>query len=139
MLELGAVCSTCLGLTCHKLYDIHMEFYGVVGLDERYGGNTWAEYFKDVKFRGQKAPFFTLGEMLDMWARPDLKYELTATGQDWPTKFVKKPRFSYKFMVNGRRYGGDPYKVFTGIVVLSIPAGWEPEDRENSDVVMEEV
>ena len=119
MKHLGPVCSTTLGLTCKKLYVWHRQIHGTVGLDEIYG-DVFA--FEDVEFGGQKASFFTLGEMLDMWARPDLKYELSIGTEDWPTKFVPKARFSYKHCAYYRYQGS----LFTGKVVLSIPAGWEP-------------
>jgi hypothetical protein len=118
MKHLGRVCSTTLGLTCKKLYVRHRQIYGTVDLDEIYG-DIFA--FEDVEFGGQEASFFTLGEMLDMWAKPDLKYELPV-GADWPTKFVPKARFSYKHCVFSRYQG----LLFTGKIVLSIPAGWEP-------------
>lgn len=92
MKRLGRVCSTTLGLPCKKLHVRHRQIHGTVDLDEIYGA-IFA--FEDVEFGGQEASFFTLGEMLDMWARRDLKYELPA-GADWPTKFVPKARFSYK-------------------------------------------
>jgi hypothetical protein len=121
MKRLGRVCSTTLGLPCKKLHVRHRQIHGTVDLDEIYGA-IFA--FEDVEFGGQEASFFTLGEMLDMWARRDLKYELPA-GADWPTKFVPKARFSYKHCVFSRYQG----LLFTGKVVLSIPAGWKPYPR----------